>query len=174
LGIPPAALHETIGIAKAYNTRVGNGPFPTEERGEVGERLRERGNEFGATTQRPRRCGWLDLVALKYTARINGVNKLALTKLDVLDEFVEIRACTSYRTDHAEIKDFPDQLRHWESCEPICQTLPGWQSPTSGLTSWGKLPQKARDYVSFIERFVGVPVSLVSTGASRREIIRRA
>ncbi|KPJ49821.1 MAG: adenylosuccinate synthetase [candidate division Zixibacteria bacterium DG_27] len=174
LGIPPAALHETIGIAKAYNTRVGNGPFPTEETGETGDRLRERGNEFGATTQRPRRCGWLDLVALKYTARINGVNKLALTKLDVLDEFAEIKVCTSYRINGAEMKNFPDELRHWESCEPIYQTLPGWQSPTSGLTSWGKLPQNARDYISFIEKFVGVPVNLVSTGVSRREIVRRS
>jgi adenylosuccinate synthase len=173
LGVPPVALHETIGIAKAYNTRVGNGPFPTEETGEVGTRLRKRGNEFGATTGRPRRCGWLDLVALKYVARIDGLTKIALTKLDVLDEFAEIKVCTSYRINGAEMKNLPDELRHWESCEPIYQTLPGWQSRSSGSTSWDDLPQRAKDYVSFIEDFVGTEVSLISTGVSRQEVIHR-
>ncbi len=173
LGIPPLALHETIGIAKAYNTRVGNGPFPTEETGQIGEGLRERGNEFGATTGRPRRCGWLDLVALKYTTRINGANKLALTKLDVLDEFSEINVCISYQINDDQTDRFPGDLRCWESCKPLYQSLPGWQSQTSGLTSWEELPQKAKAYVSFIEDFVGTEVSLISTGVSRREVIHR-
>jgi len=173
LGIPPAALHETIGIAKAYNTRVGNGPFPTEETGEIGTRLRERGNEFGATTGRPRRCGWLDLVALKYTTRINGLTKIALTKLDVLDEFPEIKVCTSYQVNDRRADRFPDDLRGWENCKPLYQSLPGWQSQTSGLTSWEELPQKAKAHVSFIEDFVGVKVGLISTGVARRQIIYR-
>ncbi|MFQ5869685.1 MAG: adenylosuccinate synthase [Candidatus Zixiibacteriota bacterium] len=174
LGIPPAALHETIGIAKAYNTRVGNGPFPTEETGETKTRLRERGNEFGATTGRPRRCGWLDLVALKYTTRINGANKLALTKLDVLDEFSEINVCISYQINDDQTDRFPEDLSCWENCKPVYHSLHGWQSETSGLTSWRELPQKAKDYVSFIEDFVGIEVGLISTGISRHEIIYKS
>lgn len=174
LGIPPVSLHETIGIAKAYNTRVGNGPFPTEQTGEVGTRLRERGNEFGATTGRPRRCGWLDLVALKYTTGICGLTKLALTKLDVLDEFREIKVCTSYKINNARTERFPEGLRDWENCDPIYRSLPGWQSQTSGLTSWKQLPPRAKDYVAFIEDFVGTEVGLISTGVSRREVIRRS
>ncbi len=173
LGIPPVALHETIGIAKAYNTRVGNGPFPTEETGQIGEGLRKRGNEFGATTGRPRRCGWLDLVALKYTTRINGANKLALTKLDVLDEFSEINVCISYQINGIQTDRFPEDLSCWENFKPLYQSLPGWQSQTSGLTSWEELPQKAKAYVSFIEDLVGVKVGLISTGVARREIIYR-
>lgn len=170
-GIPPTAIDHVMGISKAYCTRVGNGPFPTELEGPAGERLRERGKEFGATTGRPRRCGWIDLVALRYAARINGMDELALTKLDVLDDFEEIRLCTEYVVDGERTSVFPPDLSDRESVEPVYTALEGWNSDLSGCGSVDELPAQVRGYVEFVEEYLGVPVKILSTGPGREETI---
>ncbi|MDZ7773230.1 MAG: adenylosuccinate synthase [Balneolaceae bacterium] len=169
--IPPTALDHVMGITKAYCTRVGNGPFPTELKDATGDRLREEGEEFGATTGRPRRCGWIDLVALRYAVRLNGVNELALTKLDVLNDFEEIRLCTSYRVDGEETRVFPLDLSDHGGITPEYTTLKGWESDLSGCARPGDLPARAREYIDFVEEYLQVPVKILSTGPARHETI---
>ncbi len=172
-GVPPTAITHVMGITKAYCTRVGNGPFPTELEDETGEELRKKGHEFGATTGRPRRCGWLDLVALKYAVRINGMNELTLTKMDVMDGFEEIKVCTSYKVDGVETTVFPLCLDEVEKVEPVYTSLPGWDKDISGMTSWEELPDTAKSYINFVEEYLGVKFTIISTGPKRSETIIR-
>jgi adenylosuccinate synthase len=170
-GIGPDAIDYVLGITKAYVTRVGGGPFPTELFDENGARLAERGHEFGATTGRPRRCGWLDAVALRRMVSLNGVTGFCVTKLDVMDGFEEIRICTSYRL-HGEILDAPPlDSRAWGDLEPVYETFPGWTEATRGVTRMADLPANAQAYLAAMEELCGAPVHLVSTGPERTENI---
>ncbi len=171
LGVPPTSIDRIIGITKAYCTRVGNGPFPTELLDALGEQLRAVGAEFGATTGRPRRCGWLDLVALRYTAAINGMTELAITKLDVLSGIGEIKVATAYDLDGKRLTRFPSETQTLVRVHPLYETLPGWEDDISGVQTYDQLPAAARSYLDFIAEFVGVPVSLVSTGPKRAQTI---
>jgi adenylosuccinate synthase len=171
LGIPPTAVNRVIGIVKAYSTRVGNGPFPTELEDEAGQRLRDVGNEYGATTGRPRRCGWLDLVALRYTSMINGFTELAITKLDVLTGLDELKVCTAYRYDDKEITRFPAEVQTLEKMEPIYETLPGWSQDITGASQFGDLPEAAQRYLQYVADFMGVGISMISTGPKRSQTI---
>ena len=171
LGVPPTAVERVIGIVKAYCTRVGNGPFPTELLDETGEELRRTGAEFGATTGRPRRCGWLDLVALRYTTMINGFTDLAITKLDVLSGLEEIKVCTGYQINGKSSRRFPNDIRTLEGIEPEYETLPGWKQDITGATSMEQLPTEARDYLAFISDYLKVPASIVSSGPKREQTI---
>ncbi len=171
LGVPPTEVDRSIGIAKAYCTRVGNGPFPTELHDEIGEQLRDVGNEYGATTGRPRRCGWLDLVALRYTSMINGFTELAITKLDVLSGLDELKVCTAYRYDGKETRRFRSEVQTLEKVEPVYETLPGWKEDISGVRHFAELPAAAQDYLLFIADYVGVDISMVSNGPKRQQII---
>jgi adenylosuccinate synthase len=172
-GVPPTAISHVMGITKAYCTRVGNGPFPTELLDETGEELRKKGHEFGATTGRPRRCGWLDLVALKYAVRINGMNELTLTKMDVMDGFETIKVCTSYLIDGKETNVFPLCLSEIEKVHPVYTELSGWDTDISGITNWDDLPDTAKTYITFVEEYLGVPFTIISTGPKRSETIIR-
>jgi adenylosuccinate synthase len=176
-GIGPHRLDRVIGVFKAYTTRVGNGPFPsrfTRERdGDLEERVRELGHEYGVTTGRPRRCGYLDLVALRYACRSNGVDSLAITKMDVLDGMPKLKVCTAYRLDGGTLDHFPASLQALDRSEPVLETLPGWKQPVKGCPSYEALPPQARSYIDFIERSCGVPVGIVSTGQNRKETIVR-
>jgi adenylosuccinate synthase len=173
-GVAPSKLHGAIGILKAYTSRVGEGPFPTELFDDRGEYIRERGTEYGTTTGRPRRCGWLDLVAANYARRVNGIDSIALTKLDVLDHEVDVPVCVAYRIDGEETTEFPSDLARLARAEPVYETLPGWQANTVGLVDFDQFPEAARSYIAFIEERLGVPASLVSTGPRREETcIRR-
>jgi adenylosuccinate synthase len=170
-GIGPDAIDYVLGITKAYVTRVGGGPFPTELFDEDGKRLARRGDEFGATTGRPRRCGWLDAVALRRMVRLNGVSGLCVTKLDVLDGFDEIRVCTAYRLG-GEVLDAPPLDAHdWERLEPVYETFPGWQESSRGARAMEDLPVNARSYLGKMEELCGAPVHIVSTGPDRSENI---
>ncbi len=160
-----------VGIAKAYTTRVGGGPFPTELKDEEGNRLRELGGEFGSTTGRPRRCGWLDLVALKYAVDVNHFDGIILTKLDVLDTFEEIKVCVAYEYEGERIDHFPASLRILENCKPVYKTLKGWLTSTKGAKDVKEIPERAKDYISFIEEYTGVPVIMLSTGPEREEFV---
>ena len=171
LGVPPTAIDRVVGIVKAYSTRVGNGPFPTELTGETGEWLRAEGHEFGATTGRPRRCGWLDLVALRYTSRLNGFTELAVTKLDVLAGLDEIQVCTAYRLDGKVTERFPTDLATLERAEPVYETLPGFSDDLSGAERLADLPKAARDYLAFLSQRLDVPVAVVGTGPKREETL---
>jgi len=173
LGIPPKAIGQVLGVVKAYTTRVGEGPFPTELSGEMGNRLRESGSEYGAVTGRPRRCGWFDAVAVRYAARINGLDGLALTKLDVLDGLEEISICTSYRCGDKTLTDFPSDVRQLATCEPVYETMPGWTAPTAGVREFDRLPEAARKYVARLEEVSGVRSAIVSTGSERNDTILR-
>jgi adenylosuccinate synthase len=168
LGIPPSYINKVVGIVKAYQTRVGNGPFPTELDNSMGEKLRTSGKEFGASTGRPRRTGWLDLVLLKYSVRINGMTDLAITKLDVLDDLDEIKVCTRYEMpeDRGEFL-----ISNLDAVTPVYETLKGWKKSIKGLTSYDDLPQETKDYIKFIEDYVGCQASVISTGAGREETI---
>ena len=168
-GIPPTAIEKVMGITKAYCTRVGNGPFPTELEDEFGELLREKGQEFGATTGRPRRCGWIDLVALKYAVRINGINELAITKMDILDDFDKIKLCTEYKVDGSTTDVYPLDLSEVESVEPVYTTMPGWKQDINQCNSVDDLPKEAEDYVKFIQDYLGVEMKILSTGPKRSE-----
>ena len=172
LGVSPTSIGEVVGVVKAYTTRVGDGPFPTEEKTKLGETLRENGNEFGATTGRPRRCGWLDLLVLKYSFRINGVSKIALTKLDVLDGLKKIRVCVGYKYRGKSLTDFVPDLRILEKCRPVYKELPGWEGRTSGVTSFKKLPDKAKRYADYMSKQLDAPVFMISTGNRRDQTIR--
>jgi len=171
LGIGPRMIDQTIGVVKAYTTRVGAGPFPTELEGPIGEELQRVGDEYGASTGRPRRCGWLDLVILRHTIRINGIDSVAITKLDVLDGFDEIKVCTAYQLDGKELTEVPLDLADLGRVKPIYRTFPGWRSGTTGVTSFDLLPEMARDYLSFVANDLKVDILLISTGAKRQETI---
>jgi adenylosuccinate synthase len=170
-GVGPQMLHYVLGITKAYTTRVGSGPFPTELENSTGELLRARGNEFGATTGRPRRCGWFDAAALKRSIQINGVSGLCITKLDVLDGMEEIKVCVGYRIDGAFNELLPAGAEDTARCEPVYEDLPGWQESTVGVSEYGKLPAKARTYLERLQTICGVPVDMISTGPERDETI---
>lgn len=171
LGIGPQVIGSVVGVVKAYTTRVGNGPMPTELLDEQGENLRKLGAEFGATTGRPRRCGWFDAVVTRYSRRINGLTELAVTKLDVLDTLEEIRICNSYRYRDTTLTEFPSDPEALEQCEPVYETHPGWMTPTTGITSYGDLPANARSYLERISNIMGCRIALVSVGVERDQII---
>jgi adenylosuccinate synthase len=173
LGIGPRAIDKVLGVAKAYTTRVGGGPLPTELTGAMGERLRETGQEYGASTGRPRRCGWFDAVAVRYAARINGLDALAITKLDVLDGFERIDVCTAYRCGGVLTTDLPADLGQLSACAPVYDTLPGWSTPTRGVTKFDDLPAAARAYIARLEAITGVPAGIISTGSDRDHTIIR-
>ena len=170
-GVGPGMLHYVLGITKAYTTRVGSGPFPTELEDEAGDKLRKRGNEFGSVTGRPRRCGWFDAAALKRSIQINGVSGLCITKLDVLDGLETLRICTGYRID-GELTDMPPPgAEAMEKCEPVYESLSGWTQSTFGIKRLDDLPEAARGYLKRIEAICGVPVDMISTGPDREETI---
>ncbi len=172
-GIGPSRIDRAIGVVKAYCTRVGEGPFPTEDHGENGEFLRMKGGEFGATTGRPRRCGWCDLVAVDYAVRVNGLDGIALTKLDVLDELDEIKICTAYDINGKVQKHFPSSCAELARAKPLYRTFKGWKRSIAGCRRFEELPEEARDYVRFIEETAGVPVLLIGVGPGREQTILR-
>jgi len=170
-GLGPRDIHKVLGIVKAYTTRVGAGPFPTELFDETGEHLSRVGHEFGAVTGRPRRCGWFDAVALRRAVLHNSLSSLGVTKLDVLDGLDTLRICTGYRID-GEVRDQPPMLPHrFSECEPVYESHPGWQEPTGGITEFARLPENARRYLARMEQLAGVPIDIVSTGPDRAETI---
>ncbi len=171
LGIPPTSIKSILGVAKAYCTRVGNGPFPTELTDELGTKLRTVGSEFGATTGRPRRCGWFDAFAMKYSAMINGIEKLAITKLDVLSAFDEIFICTAYEYNGKRLKTFPTDVLSLESVKPIYERFDGWKTQLENMTSFTDLPDNAIKYLSAIEKFTGVGINIISVGPKRNQTI---
>jgi len=170
-GVPPNAITMVAGVTKAYCTRVGEGPFPTELHGEVGEALRKKGNEFGAVTGRPRRTGWLDLPLLRYSNMINGTGWLVVTKLDVLDDLTEIPVCVGYKVDGKETQEVPAQASGYEKIEPIYAKLPGWHSETYGIADYDELPPKAKNYLEFVEKESGAKVGIISTGPDREQTV---
>jgi adenylosuccinate synthase len=165
VGLGPRAVDRVIGVTKAYATRVGHGPFPSEMPDDEAERLRQAGEEYGATTGRPRRCGWLDLVALRYAVRVNGLDELVVTKLDILDAFQELKVAVAYEYEGARIENAPAGAHRLEGCKPVWQGFPGWKNPTRGVRRWEDLPAEARTYLEAIEQFCGVPIRRVSVGA---------
>ncbi|HNT30149.1 MAG TPA: adenylosuccinate synthase [bacterium] len=172
-GLPAKKIDRVIGIVKAYTTRVGAGKHPTELTDDLGEYIRKRGNEFGATTGRPRRVGWLDLLVVRQAAVINGADEIALMKLDVLDELDEIKVATHYMLAGQRIDVFPSDMDELERSTPAYETFSGWKQSTVGLTRYEQLPDKAKEYINFIEKQVGIPVTMISTGPGREETIRR-
>jgi adenylosuccinate synthase len=170
-GVSPRDLNEIIGISKAYVTRVGSGPFPTELLDDSGEKLRQAGHEFGSTTGRPRRCGWFDTLMLKYAVRLNGLTGVALTKLDVLDGFETIRICTGYAYNGQILEELPANLAIFEKCQPVYEEMPGWQTNISGAKSFADLPENARKYVRRLEELIACPIVIVSVGPRRDETI---
>ena len=170
-GVPPTKIDGVLGVSKAYTTRVGGGPFPTELHDEAAELIRVRGNEYGAVTGRPRRCGWFDAVVGRYAVRLNGCEALALTKLDVLDQCDVIKICTGYRYEGEILTEFPVEERIWGAAEPVYEELSGWQTSTAGARTLGDLPAKARQYLDRLSELVGVPFGLISTGAVRDDTI---
>jgi len=171
LGVAPKAIGGVLGVAKAYTTRVGEGPLPTELNGDLADRLRETGQEYGASTGRPRRCGWYDAVVVRYSARVNGMDAIALTKLDVLDGLPEVKVCTGYRTPTGTITEFPADLGVLAGATPVYETLPGWSAPTKGVRRMEDLPVEARRYITRLEEVSGVTCGLISTGSDRNETI---
>ncbi|HEX5031988.1 MAG TPA: adenylosuccinate synthase [Candidatus Eisenbacteria bacterium] len=173
VGIGPTHIDEVIGVAKAYATRVGNGPFPSELQGELADRLREEGNEYGATTGRPRRCGWFDVVAIRHAVRVNGLTQLVITKLDVLDGLSEVHAVTAYDIGGVHTAEMPESLADLMAARPITERFPGWRSPTTSARQWDDLPSDARKYLDRLEEMAGVPIRLVSVGSGREENVER-
>ncbi len=170
-GVPPTSIDTVIGVTKAYCTRVGEGPFPTESKDAIGDALRNKGKEFGAVTGRPRRTGWLDLPLLRYSNMINGTSWLVVTKLDVLDEQAEIPVCISYKLDGKETQHIPAQISGFERIEPVYIKLPGWQTSTFGIDNYDRLPEKAKRYLNFVEKESGAKVGIISTGPDREQTI---
>ncbi|KAK8192752.1 hypothetical protein M8818_007924 [Zalaria obscura] len=173
LGISPFKLKEVIGVVKAYQTRVGGGPFPTEQINEIGEKLQTVGREVGVTTGRKRRCGWLDLVLLKYSAAINHYTSFNLTKLDILDDFEELKICTAYKINGQTLPSFPATIDQLSKVEPVYETMPGWKTETTGVKTYGELPEAARNYIERVEQFCGVRVKWIGTGPARDAMITR-
>ena len=171
LGIGPSKIDSVIGVTKAYTTRVGEGPFPTEFKNEQGEQLRQLGREFGATTGRPRRCGWLDMVIIKFAVRINGLDKLAITKLDVLDTLDEINVCTGYEIEGERTDVFPADVNVLNSAKPLYKTFPGWKKPIGDVRKYDDLPYNTRRYIEALEEMAGAKVSIVSVGPGREQTI---
>ena len=172
LGIAPRSIGEVFGIFKAYCTRVGSGPFPTELFDETGKRIRDLGHEYGAVTGRERRCGWVDLVALRYAIMINGVTQLIMMKSDVLDGFDEIKACTAYEIDGRTTRDFPYSIEDGK-LTPVYTTLPGWKTDMTGMKSENEFPAEFKQYIEFLERELATPISIVSIGPDRTQTIER-
>jgi adenylosuccinate synthase len=170
-GIPPSMIHTTIGVIKAYTTRVGGGPFPTELNDALGEHIRSRGGEYGASTGRPRRTGWFDAVVARYAVMVNGLNALALTKLDVLDELDEIKICVAYRIDNRETDQVPYDANQMALAEPIYETMAGWREKTVAVSRFEDLPDRAQSYVNRLSELSGAPFAFISTGAERNETI---
>jgi adenylosuccinate synthase len=170
-GVSPRDIHEVIGISKAYVTRVGSGPFPTELEDADGEKLRQVGREFGSTTGRPRRCGWFDAIVAKYAVRVNGLTGVALTKLDVLDGFDTIRICTGYAYDDKTLDELPAKLEIFDRCRPLYEEMPGWKADISEARSFADLPENAQKYVRRLEQLIGCPIVMVSVGARRDQTI---
>jgi adenylosuccinate synthase len=170
LGVAPQTIRDVIGVSKAYCTRVGGGPFPTELEDATGEELRRVGNEFGATTGRPRRCGWIDGVALKFACMINGVTKIVMTKADVLDAFAELKVCTSYKVNGEETSEIPFQMNRLK-IEPQLKSFEGWKTDTTGVKKYDELPGKMHEYVQFINKYLGVRVAYISNGPGRDQLI---
>jgi adenylosuccinate synthase len=173
VGIGPTRIDGVLGVVKAYTTRVGSGPMPTELTDPLGQHLRELGGEYGATTGRPRRCGWFDAVVVRYAALVNGLTDLAITKLDVLDTFAELQICTGYRVGSTVYAEFPYDLTLLDRAEPVYETMAGWQADTSGARSYHDLPAGARAYLERIETLTGVPIAFVSVGTTRAQIIEK-
>lgn len=171
-GIGPHKIDQVVGVAKAYSTRVGEGPFPTEELGKMNDYLRDKGCEYGTTTERPRRCGWLDLVILRYAVRINGITEICLTKMDVLDDLKTVKICTGYRSNGETIHEFPLELDVFSKATPIYDELPGWETDISAITRYDELPLNAKNYVKYIANILGVPITLVSVGSKRNQTIQ--
>jgi adenylosuccinate synthase len=174
LGIAPTRIDGALGIAKAYTTRVGGGPLPSEIGGKLEDEIREKGYEFGASTGRPRRCGWFDAVVARYAVRVNGFDSLALTKLDVLDELAEIKVCAAYRHEGRTLEDFPADLSVLEACEPVYETLPGWRAPTGAARDFADLPRAAQAYVDRLSELARCEIGIVSTGPDRADTLVRA
>jgi adenylosuccinate synthase len=170
-GIGPTKINKVLGVIKAYTTRVGGGPFPTEIKEPLGEIIRERGGEYGATTGRPRRCGWLDIIVLKHSVMINGVTSVAITKLDILDGLESIKICTAYKYKDKVIEEFPKELNIFSECEPIYEEFEGWKTNTSGTRDFKNLPLPAQNYIKKIEGMIGIKVHIISTGQKREELI---
>jgi adenylosuccinate synthase len=170
-GIPGRWIKKVIGVVKAYSTRVGGGPFPTEQDNEIGQHIRDRGNEYGTVTRRPRRCGWFDAVAVRYTARLSGVDALAVMLLDVLSDMPELKICTAYELDGKRIVDFPSHVDDLRKVTPVYETVPGWQKDITGVRKMADLPQAARDYLDRISQLIGRPVEVVSIGPDREQTI---
>jgi adenylosuccinate synthase len=173
-GVPGKYIDHVIGIVKAYSTRVGGGPFPSEQDNEIGQRIRDQGNEYGTVTKRPRRCGWLDAVAIRYTARLSGVDSICVMLLDVLSGLDELQICTAYKIDGKQTKQFPSQVDDLRRVEPVYETLPGWQEDITGVRELDDLPANARLYLDRIMELIGVPIELVSVGPERDQTIRVA
>ena len=173
LGVPPKAIGPVLGVVKAYATRVGEGPFPTELTGDMGNILRDSGNEYGSVTGRPRRCGWYDAVAVRYGVRINGLDALALTKLDVLDGVETLEICTSYKCGGRTLNEFPSEVSQLSACTPVYESMPGWKTPTRGVRRYEDLPEAARRYIARLEEVSGVRAAIVSTGSERDDTILR-
>src|SRR5579863_4885547 len=172
-GVPPTRIHGVIGVSKAYITRVGGGPFPTEALNGEGDLIRQRGKEFGAVTGRPRRCGWFDAPLLRYTAAINGFDSIVVTKLDVLDAFEQIPVCVGYRSGQRELQEMPSTVAEMQTVEPVYECVPGWSESTFGISSYDKLPVKAKEYLAFLEERTGVEIGCISTGPERNQTILR-
>lgn len=168
-GVPPTRIDGIVGVSKAYITRVGAGPFPSEDLGEAGEQIRKAGNEYGSVTGRPRRCGWFDVPLLRYTGMVNGFDSLIITKLDVLDDVPEIPVCVAYKTGGRVTEDMPATNREIAAIEPVFERLPGWQTSTRGVSHFDELPGRAKDYVAFLAEKSGIEVGCVSTGPERTE-----
>ena len=172
-GVPGRWITRTIGVLKAYSTRVGGGPLPTEQDNNVGKHLQQRGNEFGTVTQRPRRCGWFDAVATRYSARLSGADELAVMLLDVLAELDEVKICTGYRINGTVVDQFPSQIDDLKNAEPIYEILPGWQEDLTGARNESDLPANAIGYIDRIGELLGRPVTIVSVGPDREQTIFR-
>lgn len=172
-GVSPKTIDHIIGVVKAYTTRVGEGPFPSEESGEMENKLREKGKEYGATTGRSRRCGWLDLVSLQYAVIINGISYFVLTKLDVLSGFEKIKLCVGYHYNGQTVTNFPSSLELLENCEPIYEELEGWKENISNISEFNNLPKPAKNFIEKIEVHTGVPIWIISVGASRERVIEK-
>jgi len=170
-GIGPTMINSVIGVAKAYTTRVGEGPFPTELHDELGEKIRERGGEYGSTTGRPRRCGWFDAVVVNHSIRVNGIREVVITKLDVLNDFEKIKICVGYRSNGKVFQHVPSNLEMLNRSEPVYEELVGWKTEIKGVRSFSDLPQNAQRYIQRIEELIGTKITMISVGSERNETI---